>query len=411
MYFFLLPTLRDSRSFMRERLRDALAVLFGVGIGLVTAVVVRRRAKFLAKRRFGSLASNFPRPQPYVAPPWIPKGITPPASRLMLAHLPTPLHRWALPRVPASTEILIKRDDCTGSELSGNKVRKLEFLLADAVDQGCDAVITVGGIQSNHCRATAVAARRLGLEPHIILRGENKDPGLVGNLMIDRLVGAHVHLCEPGEFSAKGGATLVKELAARLAAGGTRPYAFPSGGSNPLGTWGYVHAIFELSKQLEASGLALDRLYFACGSGGTAAGLALGVYWSGLGAAGCELVGIGVDDTPEIFYDKIDGIYRELGIVPNLVASSRELLRLEQCIGDGYAQATEAELRFLVETARATGVVLDPVYTGKGALGMANDLVTRPVGRACFFHTGGLLGVYEKADCLAPLLAGGWGAF
>ena len=388
-----------------------------VGIGVAAAMVTSRTTS--VQRYFRSAQSSriggpmaLLQSQPYEAPPWVPPGVTPPASRLTLAHLPTPLHRWSLPHAPAGTEVYIKRDDYTGSELSGNKVRKLEFLLAEALDKGCDSVITVGGIQSNHCRATAAAARRVGLEPHIILRGDpTTDPGLVGNLMVDRLVGAQIHLCAPGEFNAKGGATLVEELDARLAAAGRRPYSFPSGGSNPLGTWGYVQAIFELSEQLVASGVVLDRLYFACGSGGTAAGLALGVHWSGLGKAGTELVGLGVDDTPDDFYAKIDGIYRQMGLGPEMMASSRDLLRLEQCIGEGYAQATESELEFLVETARATGVVLDPVYSGKGALGMANDLGARPVDRACFLHTGGMLGIYEKADSLAPLLAGGWGAF
>ena len=336
-------------------------------------------------------------------PLWLPANAKPPAARLRLAHLPTPLHPWPLPRVDAGTEVFIKRDDCTGCELSGNKVRKLEFLLAEALAKGADSVITVGGIQSNHCRATAAAARRVGLEPHIILRSEtpDADPGLVGNLMIDRMVGARIHLVSPAEFA---GWESMLALKAELEAAGRKPYCFPSGGSNDIGTWGYVEAISELQKQTEEAGLTFDRIYFACGSGGTAAGLALGVAWSGLGAAGTELVGLGVDDTPDVFYDKLDGLYRALGLPET---RSRSLLRLEQCIGEGYAQSTEVELEFLVEVARATGVVLDPVYSGKAALGMAADLKARPVKRACFIHTGGLLGLYAQEAALAPLL-GDW---
>ena len=338
-----------------------------------------------------------------MAPKWLPSNAKPPAERLRLAHLPTPLHSWPLPRVDAGTEVFIKRDDCTGCELSGNKVRKLEFLLAEAVAGGHDCVITVGGIQSNHCRATAAAARRVGLEPHIILRSDqpDADPGLVGNLMIDRMVGARIHLVSPAEF--KGWANVLA-LKAELEAAGKRPYCFPSGGSNDVGTWGYVEAIAELQRQAADAGLAFDRIYFACGSGGTAAGLALGVAWSGLGAAGTELVGLGVDDDPDFFYDKLDGLYRALGL-PEV--RSRALLRLEQWIGEGYAQSTPEELAFLVEVARATGVVLDPVYSGKAALGMVADLRARPVKRAVFIHTGGLLGLYAQEAALAPLL-GDW---
>ena len=126
--------------------------------------------------------------QEYLVPLWVPQGVVVPQRRLQLAHLPTPIHTWSVPRVSAATQVMIKRDDCSGCELSGNKVRKLEFLLAEAVWNGCDTVITVGGIQSNHCRASAAAARCCGLEPHIILRTPDPDvddPGLVGNLMVE----------------------------------------------------------------------------------------------------------------------------------------------------------------------------------------------------------------------------------
>lgn len=233
-------------------LRDALLLTFGVSLG---AAFAARRATLTSRRGRGArnivaLAGDGGA-EAYETPPWLPAFAAPPAQRLRLAHLPTPLHKWPVPRVGEGTEVWIKRDDCTGCELSGNKIRKLEFLLAEALKGGHDCVITVGGIQSNHCRATAAAARRLGLEPHIILRTANPkdDPGLVGNLMIDRMVGARMHLIGPDEFSAKGGATLVDELAARLTAEGRKPYTFPSGGSNDVGTWGYLESVNELQKQ------------------------------------------------------------------------------------------------------------------------------------------------------------------
>lgn len=272
--------------------------------------------------------------------------------------------------------MFIKRDDYTGSELSGNKVRKLEFLLAAALAGGCDCVVTVGSVQSNHCRATAAAARRVGLEPHLVLRGE--DQGLVGNLMIDKLMGATLHFGKDYE-------TVVEELRQTR-----KPYAFPSGGSSALGTWGYVHAVTEIDE-------GYDRIYFACGSGGTAAGLALGVSSK---FSNTELVGLCVDDDPDFFYDKLDGLYKELGGD----VSSRGLLRLEPCIGAGYGIATDEELRFIIDTARTTGVVLDPVYTGKAARGMMNDLAASPVAKALFIHTGGHLGLFAKTPQLASIL-------
>lgn len=343
----------------------------------------------------------------YTPPAWAPPNLPAPPSRLRLAHLPTPLHRWPVPRVSEDVEVWIKRDDMSGCELSGNKVRKLEFLLADAISKGCDSVITVGGIQSNHCRATAAAARRLGLEPHIVLRTSERtdsDPGLAGNLLIDRLVGAKIHLIGDAEFAAKGGWKLVCAVKDELEEEGKRPYAFPSGGSNALGSWGYIEAVREIADQAAAAGLHFDRIYFGCGSGGTAAGLALGVLYSGLAAAGTELVALGVDDTPEMFYEKLDGLFRSCHSDFSSL-KSRQLLTILDAVGAGYAQATDEELLFLIETARATGICLDPVYTAKAALGMVKDLKVRPVQRALFVHTGGLLGTYAKVDQLAALLA------
>ncbi len=275
-------------------LRDGALLAVGAGLGVALAAYLRRQGAG------GDATGGDGQSEQYTAPKWAPAELKPPSQRLRLSHLPTPIHRWELPGVdPSAAEVWIKRDDCTGCELSGNKVRKLEFLLAEALAGGCDSVITVGGIQSNHCRATAAAARRVGLTPHIILRTKDPDtdPGLVGNLMLDRMVGAHIHLVSDEEFAAKGGWGLVCELKEKLEKEhGSKVYPFPSGGSNDVGTWGYIQAIAEIEQQAKDLDVEFDAVYYACGSGGTGAGLALGMHASSLQG---ELVGLCVDDTPQ----------------------------------------------------------------------------------------------------------------
>lgn len=186
-----------------------------------------------------------------------------------------------------------------------HQVRKLEFLLADAVRAGADCLVTLGGLQSNHCRATAAAAVRAGLDCFLILRAPDPsaDPGLRGNLLLDRLFGAQIRLVSPERYSAEGSDRLGLGLVEELRAAGRRPYLIPVGGSNSLGTWGYIAAVGELERQIEAGAAGdprrrgFDHVVVACGSGGTAAGLGLGLELSGLSA---ELHGVGVCDSPEV---------------------------------------------------------------------------------------------------------------
>ncbi|CAN0029765.1 unnamed protein product, partial [Phaeothamnion confervicola] len=205
------------------------------------------------------------------APPLWARHLDSPKRRCRLAMAPTPVHEWS-PPMPDAVAALgikwdVKRDDLTGFALSGNKVRKLEFLLSECRADGCDTVVTVGGVQSNHCRATAVAARQLGLEPHIILRRQKalpaapaaatapggSDPGLAGNLLFDRLVGATLHLVDMSVYRREGANALGERVCAGLRAAGRRPYYIPVGGSNALGTWGYLEAADELRLQCAAA--------------------------------------------------------------------------------------------------------------------------------------------------------------
>uniref|UniRef100_A0A1D1Y470 D-cysteine desulfhydrase n=1 Tax=Anthurium amnicola TaxID=1678845 RepID=A0A1D1Y470_9ARAE len=348
--------------------------------------------------------------KPYDPPVWASHLHPIPSHTYNLGHLPTPIHKWNLPNLPEGTEVWIKRDDLSGMQLSGNKVRKLEFLLADAVAQGADCIITVGGIQSNHCRATAVAARYLNLDTYLILRTAkrlvNEDPGLAGNLLVERLVGAHVELISREEYAEIGSMVLANLLKERLVKEGRRPYVIPVGGSNSLGTWGYIEALREIEQQVQkACGeFYFDDIVLACGSGGTVAGLSLGSWLSNLKA---KVHAFSVCDNPDYFYSFVQGLLD--GLQAGL--SSRDLVNIKDAKGLGYAMSTTDELTFVKEIAEITGVILDPVYSGKAAYGMLKDMAKNPTtwkGRkVLFIHTGGLLGLYDKAEEVAPML-GNW---
>ncbi|GMH14108.1 hypothetical protein Nepgr_015949 [Nepenthes gracilis] len=346
----------------------------------------------------------------YDPPPWASHLSPIPSHIFSLGHLPTPIHKWRLPNLPPNSEIWLKRDDLSGMQLSGNKVRKLEFLMADAVAQGADCIITIGGIQSNHCRATAVAAKYLNLDCYLILRTSkvlvDKDPGLTGNLLVERLVGAHVELVSKEEYAKTGSVALTNLLKEKLINQGRRPYIIPVGGSNSLGAWGYIEAIREIEQQLQtfAGGEGFDDIVVACGSGGTIAGLSLGSWLSNLKA---KVHAFSVCDDPDYFYDYAQGLLDGL----KADVCSRNLVNILCAKGLGYAINTSEELKFVKEVAATTGVVLDPVYSGKAALGLVKDMAEHPKkweGRKILFiHTGGLLGLFDKAEQIAPLV-GDW---
>ncbi|XP_038687794.1 bifunctional D-cysteine desulfhydrase/1-aminocyclopropane-1-carboxylate deaminase, mitochondrial-like isoform X1 [Tripterygium wilfordii] len=348
--------------------------------------------------------------KPYSPPTWASHLNPIPSHIFSLAHVPTPIHKWNLPNLPKGTEVYLKRDDLSAMQLSGNKVRKLEFLMADAVAQGADCIITIGGIQSNHSRATAVAAKYLNLDCYLILRTSkllvDEDPGLTGNLLVERFVGAHIDLISKEEYADIGSVALTSILKEKLLKEGRRPYVIPVGGSDSLGTWGYIEAIREIEQQLQigTGKVKFDDIVVACGSGGTTAGLSLGSWLSTLKA---KVHAFSVCDSPDYFYDFVqdllDGL--EAGV------DSRDVVNIQNAEGMGYAINTTEELKFVKEIASATGVVLDPVYSGKAAYGMLKDMAEDPKkweGRKILFiHTGGLLGLFDKVDQMTPLV-GNW---
>ena len=306
-------------------------------------------------------------------------------------------------------ELLVKRDDLTGVELSGNKVRKLEFLLADARHKGADVVLTCGGAQSNHCRATAIAATRVGMRALLFLRTADpaRPPPVEGNILLDRLVGAEVRWITPEQYRAR--AEVMAAAAAELRAGGAAPYVIPEGGSNALGSWGYVRAVEELAAQLAALPPARrTTIVYAAGSGGTGAGLILGTRLCGLDA---PVVGFNVCDDRDYFVRVIGDICAEAVRAWRLDVRfdrARDVEIVDGYVGAGYAQSRPEELALLRDVARAEGIVLDPVYTGKAFFGLVTELGKRGPGafgdRIIFVHTGGIFGLFPKAAELAPLL-------
>lgn len=320
---------------------------------------------------------------------------------LCLAHTPTPLNEAKRLSRELGVRIRIKRDDLTGSHLSGNKIRKLEFLLAEAQTLGASAVLTCGGVQSNHCRATALAAAPLGMKPHLLLRtahGQWNDlpqPGS-GNVLLARLAGAEIRTCTPAEYRDER-TSLLEAWAAELRDDGEVPYIIPEGGSNALGALGYVRAAYELAEQ------ARDRpptsVVVPTGSGGTLAGLAMGLKALGLPT---KAWGIAVCDDEPTFRGIVDRISANAAAkygVPRLETDDYGVLDGFQ--GRGYALSTPEELRFIRSIAQQDGLVLDPVYTGKAFLGMVSTCRSQPdlLGEdVTFIHTGGIFGLLPKAQ-------------
>ncbi len=331
-------------------------------------------------------------------------------DRVALARLPTPLDRMERAGERLGVELLFKRDDMTGAELSGNKVRKLEFLLAEARDRGADTVVTCGGQQSNHCRATALASTRLGMRAHLLLRTADPahPPAPTGNILLDRVAGADVQWITVADWQRRN--ELMAAAAERLAGEGRRAYVIPEGGSNALGSWGYLRAVVEeLDPALAALPSRPTTVVYACGSGGTGAGLVLGAALCRWRERGIRLAGINVCDDRDYFVRAIGRICRDFRAAwPAAPAiADDEIEIVDGHVGRGYARSRPEELAELVALGRSEGVVLDPVYTGKAWYGLVQELAgdrARFGERVVFLHTGGLFGLFPAADEIAQVL-------
>jgi D-cysteine desulfhydrase len=317
--------------------------------------------------------------------------------RISLARTPTPLQ--ALDRASArwgkGHRLWIKRDDLTGCTLSGNKVRKLEFITAHAIDEGCDTLITCGGLQSNHCRATAFAGAQLGLSVHLLLRGE-EPAERDGNLLLDHLAGATVSCYPKRQYVAEIDA-LFLHWQQHYADLGRKALIVPTGGSDGIGAWGYIAACEELQADFHASGIERAHIVTASGSGGTQCGLTLGAALHDLPAT---VWGVNVCDDEQYFLDKVaadtaDWRHR----YPGVPATNSQTRVIDGYVGQGYGIASPQVFALIAELAALEGVVLDPVYTGKAFAGMLAEI---DAGRfqGCrdivFMHTGGIFGLFPQ---------------
>jgi D-cysteine desulfhydrase len=324
-------------------------------------------------------------------------------DRIKRARLPTPVEPARRLSNKLGVELMFKRDDLTGSSLSGNKIRKLEFLFADAAAEGADTVITCGGEQSNHCRATAIAAAELGLRSYLLLRTDNpkEPPAAEANILLDRLVGADIRWVSREEYKRR--VQLFTEVQGQLLAQRRKAYVIPEGGSNAVGAWGYVGCVDELAQELGDKPLTL---VYAAGSGGTGAGLILGIKLLKLP---WRAVGINVCDDKPYFVEAIGDIV-EAAIKKWLMPiefDRSEIEIVDGYVGVGYAKSRPEELQTIRDVARTEGLILDPVYTGKAFHGMTKELERDKAAfgsRICFIHTGGIYGLFPKAKELEAIL-------
>ena len=353
--------------------------------------------------------------------------------RLRLVHGPTPIINLpALDEIVGAT-VWVKRDDATSGAESGNKLRKLEFLLADALARGARVVVTCGGLQSNHARATALTCAQVGLRSILLLRVPDPERArampleLGGNVLLDRLAGADIRFISPAEYRERG--AHLEQARADSDHAGVPAYVVPEGGSNGLGSLGYVEAMREVKRQV-ALGLAGDDRPFdvvahACGSGGTAAGVGLGAAHFGVAR---ETWAFAVCDDSAYFTKTIARIATEarahMPSLPELMFvepggagaadgetithdGAARIIVDDRAKGPAYASMSDVQKRFLVRVARATGIILDPVYTGKALFGLSEAIERGEIprgARVLFLHTGGLPGLLAQGEDLRAAL-------
>lgn len=325
--------------------------------------------------------------------------------RISLAHLPTPMEY--LPRLSqhlGGPEIYIKRDDCTGLGTGGNKTRKLEFLMADALEKGSDVVITQGAVQSNHARQTAAAACKLGMKCELVFEARVEDPDdaykTSGNVLLDRIFGANIREVPNGsDMNA-----VMDELATEIRTKGHKPYVIPGGGSNPIGALGYIDCAMEFLAQANRESVVIEQVVHATGSAGTQAGLVVGLQAMN---SKIPLLGIGVNAAKAEQEEKVFKLAEETAAyvgVPGCI-DREDIVANCDYVGDGYGIPTKEMNDAVMLLAQLEGLLFDPVYSGKGLAGMI-DLIQKgefsETKNLLFIHTGGVAGLFGYSSQLNP---------
>jgi len=316
-----------------------------------------------------------------------------------LAILPTPVHKLERFSKEVGAEVWFKRDDLTHYLASGNKIRKLEYLFHKAKSSGARAVVTCGGIQSNHARATAAICRMIGMKPVLFLRGSQPDLPQ-GNFLLDFLLGAEIHWMTPEDYRRRDGIMEQYRMNQPIP---HEVFVIPEGGSDPTGVNGYASALLEMAEQLDLE--EMDGIFVPVGSGGTYSGLIAG---AALLKISTPIYGINVTlDSNPYFPDKCEAMVRswmkENQVERKVDPSAFHIV--DSFVGDGYAVPTPSGLRWIVDLMKLEGILLDPVYTSKAIDGMVHTLRQEGMKKVLFIHTGGGFGNFAFADSLSGQLA------
>lgn len=330
------------------------------------------------------------------------------STRVTLAHLPTPIEQ--LPRLTqevGGATLMVKRDDCTGLAMGGNKARQLEFYLGDAMAQGADTVLITGAVQSNYVRMAAAAAAKLGLECHVQLEERVSDDSEIyrtsGNVLLDQLFGAHIHRFPVGEDDS-GADRSLDELAAELHTAGKRPYVIHLGlGHPPLGALGYVEAAREILEQQRQEELQIDEIVVASGSGHTHAGLLYGLRSHG---SDVRVTGVCVRRDQNLQLPRIEEHVRGLDALTDEsdVVSRRDIVLIDDLLWPSYGVSNVHSEAAMLCAARLEGLIVDPVYTAKSLAGAMDRAAHLGAGKSVLFiHTGGTPGIFAYQPAIARL--------
>ncbi|MCH2190573.1 MAG: D-cysteine desulfhydrase family protein [Gammaproteobacteria bacterium] len=319
-----------------------------------------------------------------------------PLNKIKLGFMPTPVGILeSLSEMLGGPEIWIKRDDLTGLALGGNKTRKLEYILCDALANAADTIVTAGAVQSNHCRQTAAAAAQLGLECHLVLGG-NEPENISGNLLLDRMLGAKIHWAGSNRKGED-----IPEIVSQLRQQGKNPYIVPYGGSNEFGALGFASALFELDQQMDTS--KLSHIVFASSSGGTQAGLMLG---KALLHKSYTIHGINIDKDMSCKSKSFAQIIADLANSTSEKIQAGKRFELNDVtldsnyVGAGYGVVGDKEIEAISMLARQEGILLDPVYTARAMGGLIDMIKTGYFSkhdRVLFWHTGGAPSLFSYA--------------